>query len=454
MATSCALVGPPSASALRSAVRAVRVAVCLLVTLAAPAGSQSLDDSFCATERLHVDDVYPAPQGRHVAEVYVRPVCKGAGPVDMLNRKSIQLTQDGTPIVAFDLEQLSDSSRGSAVVIAIDVSRTMRGDSFDRAKAAAVEFIDKLTTFERVAVVAFGGQAEVVAPFSAARDEARANLEALQIDSNALQTVLFEGVLQAVDLLREGDDLPRRRYVILFSDGAGTGGAQTLEAVVERANGGDGEPRIPIYAIGHARYDPHDLDTLRKLSKETAADFFEAADLAQIPGFLKTIWSQNARSYVVTYPASLDGRRHEVSVRIEGHDDSRAALFPEIALPWWWFAGTAAIVLLVGGLGYLLLSRRGAGRLVFVGGARSGEVIALRPGVVQIGAIDDNDVVVPSGRVSRYHARVLVDGRRVEIEDLGSLNGTEVNEERIQRCRLRAGDRIMLAREVELEYQR
>jgi pSer/pThr/pTyr-binding forkhead associated (FHA) protein len=49
---------------------------------------------------------------------------------------------------------------------------------------------------------------------------------------------------------------------------------------------------------------------------------------------------------------------------------------------------------------------------------------------------------------------VLVDGRRVELEDMGSLNGTEVNEERIQRCRLRAGDRIVLAREVELEYQR
>ena len=67
---------------------------------------------------------------------------------------------------------------------------------------------------------------------------------------------------------------------------------------------------------------------------------------------------------------------------------------------------------------------------------------------------DDNDVVIPSDRVSRYHARVYVEGRRVEIEDLDSMNGTEVNEERIQRCRLRPGDRILLAKEVELEYRR
>jgi uncharacterized protein YegL len=372
----------------------------------------------------------------------------------MLNRKSIQLSQDGKPIDDFDLEQLSDSSRGTAAVFAIDVSRTMRGESFDRAKAALIELIDKRTTFERIAVVAFGGQVEVVAPFSAPATEARASVEALQIDSHAMQTVLFDGVLRAIDLLREDRDLPRRQYVVVLSDAAGTAGNQTLEAVIERANGGEGEGRIPIYAIGHARFDPRDLDDLRRLSKETAGDFFDAAELGRIPGFLKTISSQNARSYVVRYATSLDGARHQIEARVEGRSDTRAALFPERSLSVWWFVGGAVVVLLLGGLVFWLLSRRGAGRLVFVGGPRRGDVVALRTGTLQIGAIDDNDVVIPSGRISRYHARVLVDGRRVEIEDLGSTNGTEVNEERVERCRLHPGDRIVLAREVELEYQR
>jgi hypothetical protein len=270
----------------------------------------------------------------------------------------------------------------------------------------------------------------------------------------ALQTAIFDGVLQAVDLLREGD-LPRRRYAILLSDAAGSGGNQTLEAVVERSIGGDGEPRVPVYAIGHARFDPRDLDMLRKLAKETGGDFFEAGDLGQIPGFLKTIASQNARSYVVTYPGSLDGQRHEVEVRVEGKSDKRAAVFPEISLwSWWWFAGLLGVVLLVAGLVFLLVMRRSAGELVFLAGARVGDVIKLRPGVIQLGDLADNDVVIPSDRVSRYHARVHVEGRRVEIEDLDSMNGTEVNEERIQRCRLRPGDRILLAKEVELEYRR
>lgn len=433
--------------------RIVWVALCLSGLLAGPARSELGEME--PTERVYVDHVVPAPDGRRIVEVYLRPVAKSRGPVEWLNKKSVQLTQDGKPVDSFGLEVLADSGRGTAVVIALDVSRTMRGDSFDRAKAAALEFVDSLGSADRVAVVAFGAQAAVVAPFSATRGEARASLEALEIDMGALQTALFDGALQAVDLLREESDLPRRQYVVVLSDAAGSGGTQTLEAVVERARGGEREPRIPVYAIGHARFDPRDLDTLRKLAKETAADFFEAGDLGQIPGFLKTIASQNARSYVVSYETSLDGRRHEIEARVEGKSDRRAAVFPEVSrLTWWWFGGGAVVLLLLGGLVLLLLSRRSAGRLVFVAGARVGDVIALRPGVLQLGDLADNDVVIPSDRVSRYHARVVVDGRRVEIEDLGSMNGTEVNDERIQRCRLRPGDRIVLAKEVELEYRR
>jgi VWFA-related protein len=431
----------------------VWAALSLLLILAGPARSEFGDVE--PTDRVYVDDVHPAPDGKRVVEVYVRPVAKSRGPVEWLSKKSVQPTQDGKPIDRFDLELLADSGRGTASVLALDVSRTMRGESFDRAKAAALDYLDSLGDADRVAVVAFGGQAAVVAPFSASRSEARTSLEALEVDAGALQTALFDGVLQALDLLRDEKDLPRRQYVVVFSDAAGSGGTQTLEAVADRAKGGEGEPRIPVYAIGHARYDPADLDTLRKLARETGADFFEAGDLGQIPGHLKTIASQNARSYVVAYPASLDGRRHEIEVRVEGKSDRRAAVFPEVSgLSWWWFGGGAAIVLLVAGLAFLLLGRRSAGRLVFLAGARVGEVVPLHPGALQIGAIDDNDVVIPSGRVSRYHARVLVDGRRVEIEDLGSTNGTEVNDEPIQRCRLRPGDRIVLAKEVELEYQR
>jgi hypothetical protein len=241
---------------------------------------------------------------------------------------------------------------------------------------------------------------------------------------------------------------------VVFSDGEDDGSSKNAQVAIETAQGSEGEPRIPLYTIGHARFGGSGLDVMRKLAKGTAGEFFDAGDLGRLPGFFKTIGSQIRRSYVLTFPGTFDGARHEVEVRAEGQSDHRAALYPKLPLPWWWMAAPLAGILLLGGLLALWLVRRSAGRLVFVAGARVGEVIALRPGVLQVGAIEDNDVVIPSGRISRYHARLVVDGSRVEIEDLGSTNGTEVNDERIQRCRLRPGDRIALAREVELEYQR
>jgi pSer/pThr/pTyr-binding forkhead associated (FHA) protein len=55
------------------------------------------------------------------------------------------------------------------------------------------------------------------------------------------------------------------------------------------------------------------------------------------------------------------------------------------------------------------------------------------------------DLVVDDPQVSRRHATVRPAGDRLEIEDLGSLNGTWVNGARLEGpARLAAGDRVRL----------
>lgn len=55
----------------------------------------------------------------------------------------------------------------------------------------------------------------------------------------------------------------------------------------------------------------------------------------------------------------------------------------------------------------------------------------------------ENDVVLESLSVSREHARLVQDGG-LFVEDLASRNGTFVNGQRVQRARVRPGDRIRL----------
>jgi predicted component of type VI protein secretion system len=49
--------------------------------------------------------------------------------------------------------------------------------------------------------------------------------------------------------------------------------------------------------------------------------------------------------------------------------------------------------------------------------------------VAFIGRREDNDVVLPFSFVSSRHGRIVVEGGRVSVEDMGSTNGTLVNGE-------------------------
>lgn len=57
---------------------------------------------------------------------------------------------------------------------------------------------------------------------------------------------------------------------------------------------------------------------------------------------------------------------------------------------------------------------------------------ALYEGQLTIGRTTDNDVVLPSGAVSRYHARLYLEGMTAHILDLGSSNGVLVDDVRIR----------------------
>jgi len=71
--------------------------------------------------------------------------------------------------------------------------------------------------------------------------------------------------------------------------------------------------------------------------------------------------------------------------------------------------------------------------------------VPLTPGENIIGRAAGALVSVPSSRVSRRHARILVAEGGVTLEDLGSKNGTRVGDEQINGpVALRHGDRIVI----------
>jgi pSer/pThr/pTyr-binding forkhead associated (FHA) protein len=65
---------------------------------------------------------------------------------------------------------------------------------------------------------------------------------------------------------------------------------------------------------------------------------------------------------------------------------------------------------------------------------------------VTIGRAPDNDIPIDNLAVSNYHARVYSEAGCLVIEDLDSLNGTFVNDMRVERATLKDGDSIAVGK--------
>ena len=66
-----------------------------------------------------------------------------------------------------------------------------------------------------------------------------------------------------------------------------------------------------------------------------------------------------------------------------------------------------------------------------------------------VGRAPRADFVLDAALVSRLHCRLTNNGDYVEVVDLSSTNGTFVNDKRVDKAQLAAGDRLRIGR-VEL----
>jgi pSer/pThr/pTyr-binding forkhead associated (FHA) protein len=88
----------------------------------------------------------------------------------------------------------------------------------------------------------------------------------------------------------------------------------------------------------------------------------------------------------------------------------------------------------------------GTGLLVVKRGPIAGSRFALEPGKTTIGRHPDSDIFLDDVTVSRRHAEVHHDGATFTVNDVGSLNGTYLNRERIEQADLHSGDELQIGK--------
>jgi diguanylate cyclase (GGDEF)-like protein len=89
--------------------------------------------------------------------------------------------------------------------------------------------------------------------------------------------------------------------------------------------------------------------------------------------------------------------------------------------------------------------------LVVIYGPELGKRAPLGQATFEIGRSSRSDLPIDQESISRHHARITFDGQRHVVEDLGSTNGTFVNDTNVKRQPLKDGDQVKLGRSI-LKY--
>jgi len=88
----------------------------------------------------------------------------------------------------------------------------------------------------------------------------------------------------------------------------------------------------------------------------------------------------------------------------------------------------------------------GYGMLVVKRGPNAGSRFVLEAETTKVGRHPDSDIFLDDVTVSRRHAEFVRTGQGYEVRDVGSLNGTYLNRERIDAAVLANGDEVQIGK--------
>jgi diguanylate cyclase (GGDEF)-like protein len=92
--------------------------------------------------------------------------------------------------------------------------------------------------------------------------------------------------------------------------------------------------------------------------------------------------------------------------------------------------------------------RPGDACVIVIYGPELGKRMELGSAPFEIGRSAGNDLFLDQESISRHHARITFDGTAFWIQDLGSTNGTYVNDEPVREQRLSDGDQMQVGRSI------
>jgi tight adherence protein B len=230
---------------------------------------------------------------------------------------AIRIMENGRAVRPRAVTPLRQTGKSIDVVLAIDVSDSVKGEPLATALAAARDFVQGLPAGVRIGLVTFSSSATVLENLTADHDRI---LAALGPMSTRLGTALYSAVVTASELFSQ----PAQRNIVLFTDGSDTTGTGTPEAALDAARNAE----ATIFSVGLQSREL-DADVLEGLAGETGGSYSPATE-ASLASIYQRLAGELSHQFEVTY-RSTAGRARQVSiaVSVEGVQDTALVLTPQ-----------------------------------------------------------------------------------------------------------------------------
>lgn len=247
-----------------------------------------------------------------------------------LKQANFALSDDGRDV---KIDYFTSGAERIALAFVLDNSGSLR-EQLSRQSNAALELFSRFGPASSVAVIRFGQQARLLAPFASETVTARA---AFSVPVNLSErTAIFDAAIVAIQAYAgRAENSAERRIAILISDGLDTASKANSRQVVAAAN----RMNVSFYVIQLPLFTPSDghlvprpaAKGFRDLAEKTGGRFFVAGTAASAlaPGTpvdlapVFAVIEEDLRSqYVIGfYPseASRDGQQHRAEVLVSNH---------------------------------------------------------------------------------------------------------------------------------------
>jgi len=210
-----------------------------------------------------------------------------------LKKENFNIVSDGVALANFKLTSIFPDKEWLSIILAIDCSGSMRGNPFDNAKKAAIDFIARSGKNDRIQIMSFHTKIHFHSELIADKEELVDTIKSINIGKD---TALYNAVSAAVEKSRS-IEAPRKAIIIL-SDGKNTIWNVSEEESLKSAE----KSGIPIYTVGLGKN--INREYLELLTSRSGGYSFFTSDPEELIRLYQAIARQLQNQYVIIYDLS------------------------------------------------------------------------------------------------------------------------------------------------------